>query len=292
MSDAALEIRGLEKSFKNFTLGPLDMTVPRGSIYALIGPNGAGKTTTFDLVFGMGAKKAGSIRVLGLDHLRDEVAMKEQVAYVGPDMAFKSWPRIRSVLRFVRGFHATWDDEYCDRLLDTFELSPKGSPALLSFGSRTKLALVLALAWRPKLLMLDEPTVGLDPIAKQFVFSELLSIVADGIRTVVISSHNLTDMERFADRVGLIRSGRMIFEGEMGTLVDRFRMVDFTAASAPRLEGRAGVFVQQRDPDRWRALVDRETAPAEALVARGAQQLSESPVTLEDIFVGLGRDSR
>ena len=289
MSDAALEIRGLEKSFKGFTLGPFDMTVPRGAIYALIGPNGAGKTTTFDLIFGIGAKKAGSITVLGLDHLKSEVAMKRQVAYVGPDMAFRSWPRVRSVLRFVRGFHPTWDDEYCARLLDTFEISANGSPALLSFGSRTKLALVLALAWRPTMLMLDEPTVGLDPIAKQFVFSELLSIVEDGSRTVVISSHNLADMERFADRVGLLRHGRMSFEGDVGTLVDRFRMVDFTAASAPRLESRPGVFVQQRDPDRWRALVDREMAPIDVLVAKGAQPLSESPVTLEDIFVGLGR---
>jgi ABC-2 type transport system ATP-binding protein len=289
MSDAALEIRGLEKSFRSFTLGPFDMTVPRGAVYALIGPNGAGKTTTFDLIFGMGAKKAGSISVLGLDHLRDEVAMKERVAYVGPDLSFKSWFRIRSLLRFVRGFHSTWDDEYCARLLDTFELSLKQSPATLSFGGRTKLSLVIAMAWRPQMLILDEPTVGLDPIAKQFVFSELLSAVADGTRTVVISSHNLTDMERFADQVGLIRNGRMLFEGEMTTLVDRFRMVDFTAASARSIEGRAGIFVQRRDADRWRVLVDRETAPVEALIARGAQELSDSPVTLEDIFVGLGR---
>ena len=289
MSDAALEIRGLEKSFRQFTLGPFDMTVPRAAVYALIGPNGAGKTTTFDVIFGMGAKKAGSIRVLGLDHLRDEVAMKARVAYVGPDLSFKSWFRVRSLLRFVRGFHPDWDDEYCARLLDVFELSLKQSPATLSFGGRTKLALVIAMAWRPTMLILDEPTVGLDPIARQFVFSELLSSVADGNRTVVVSSHNLTDMERFADHVGLIRNGRMLFEGEMATLVDRFRMVDFTAASAPRIEGRPGVFVQRREPDRWRALVDRESAPLDLLAARGAEELAESAVTLEDIFVGLGR---
>ena len=289
MSDAALEIRGLRKSFKGFTLGPFDMTVPRGAIYALIGPNGAGKTTTFDVIFGMGAKQAGSIRVLGLDHLRDEVAMKERVAYVGPDLSFKSWFRVRSLLTFVRGFHRSWDDDYCARLLDTFELSLKQSPATLSFGGRTKLALVIAMAWRPEMLILDEPTVGLDPIAKQFVFSELLSAVADAGRTVVVSSHNLTDMERFADHVGLIRNGRMLFEGEMAPLVDRFRMVDFTASSAPRIEGRPGVFVQHREADRCRALVDRESAPLDLLAARGAEALAESAVTLEDIFVGLGR---
>ena len=290
MADAALEIRGLEKSFKSFALGPVDITVPRGSIYALIGPNGAGKTTTFELIFGIGAKGAGSITVLGLDHLNDEVAMKRQVAYVSPDLNFKSWMRVKSVIRFVRSFYPTWDDEYCERLLETFELSLKQVPGTLSFGSRTKLALVLALSWRPRLLILDEPTIGLDPIAKKVAFTELLDAVKDGDRTVILSSHNLADVERFADHVGLIRHGRMLYEGEMSTLVDRFRMVDFTSASASRIEGRAGVFVQQHDRDRWRALVDRDVAPIESLVARGAEQISEAPVTLEDIFVGLGRE--
>jgi ABC-2 type transport system ATP-binding protein len=266
------------------------MTVPRGSIYAFVGPNGAGKTTTFDLIFGMGGKRAGSIRVLGLDHLDDEVAMKQQVAYVSPDLNFKSWMRVKSVIRFVRSFYPTWDDEYCARLLDAFELSLKQQPGTLSFGNRTKLALVLALSWRPKVLILDEPTVGLDPIAKKVVFGELLDAVRDGERTVVLSSHSLSDVERFADHVGLIRRGRMLFEGEMASLLDRFRMVDFTAASSSRIEGRPGVFVQQQDRDRWRALVDRDVAPIDSLIARGAQQISESAVTLEDIFVGLGRE--
>ena len=290
MADAALEIRGLEKSFKSFSLGPIDITVPRGSIYALIGPNGAGKTTTFDLIFGIGAKVAGTIKVLGLDHLEAEVAMKRQVAYVSPDLHFKLWMRVKSVIRFVRSFHPTWDDEYCARLLETFDLSLKQAPGTLSFGNRTKLALVLALSWRPKVLILDEPTIGLDPIAKKVVFTELLEAVADGDRTVILSSHNLADVERFADHVGMIRHGRMLFEGEMAPLVDRFRMVDFTAASASRLEGRPGVFVQQQDHDRSRALVDRDRRDVETLAAHGAQQIAERPVTLEDIFVGLGRE--
>jgi ABC-2 type transport system ATP-binding protein len=290
MSAAALEIRGLEKSFRRFTLGPLDITVPNGSIYALIGPNGAGKTTTFDLIFGIGAKAAGSITVLGLDHLDNEVAMKQQVAYVSPDLNFKSWWRVKSLIRFVRSFHPTWDDAYCEELLGALELSPRQVPGTLSFGNRTKLALVLALSWRPTILILDEPTLGLDPIAQKRIFKELLTAVEDGRRTVVLSSHNLADVERFADHVGLIRHGRMLFEGEMSTLVDRFRMVDFTAGSAASIEGRPGVFVQQHDRDRWRALVDRAVAPVESLAARGAHQISETSVTLEDIFVGLGRE--
>src|SRR5678816_2932421 len=105
----ALEIRGLRKSFKRFSLGPLDLTVPTGAIYGFVGPNGAGKSTTIDLIFGMGSKDAGSIRVLGLDHLRDEVAMKRQVGYVSPDLDFRQWRNVGRAVRFVRGFYPTWD---------------------------------------------------------------------------------------------------------------------------------------------------------------------------------------
>src|SRR5688572_18030556 len=203
----AIEIRGLRKSFESFTLGPFDLTVPAGAIYGFVGPNGAGKTTTIDLLFGMGGKDEGSIRVLGLDHLRDDVAMKRRVGYVGPDLNFRPWGRIERAIRFVRGFYPTWDPAYCDRLLDLFQLSPTDIIATLSFGSRIKLALILAMAWRPRLLVLDEPTVGLDAIGKQALFAELLSAVRDEDRTVFISSHAISDLERFADHVAMIQQG-------------------------------------------------------------------------------------
>ena len=169
MTTNAIEIRGLEKRFPNFTLGPIDITVPTGAIYGLIGPNGAGKTTTLDLIFGMGAKRAGSITVLGLDHLRDEVAMKQQVGYVSPDLNFSSWKTVGKTIEFVRSFYPTWDDVYCDRLLKAFNLDWKAGIGTLSFGAPIKLALLLALSWRPKVLILDEPTVGLDalPISRR-----------------------------------------------------------------------------------------------------------------------------
>ncbi len=169
----AVEIRGLRKTFPAFTLGPLDLTVPQGAIYGFVGPNGAGKTTTIDLLFGMGAKDDGSITVLGLDHLRDEVAMKRQVGYVSPDLDLRPWRRVRRAIGFVRGFYPTWDDAYCARLLESLRLGADDRIDALSFGARIKLALVLALSWRPKLLVLDEPTVGLDAISKQQVFAEL-----------------------------------------------------------------------------------------------------------------------
>lgn len=287
---AALEIRGLQKRFVSFTLGPLDMTVPEGAIYGFVGPNGAGKTTTLDLIFGMGAKNAGEIRVLGLDHLRDEVAMKRQVAYVSPDLNYASWGTVGRAIQFVKGFYPTWDDAYCDQLLRRLSVGRRERILLLSFGARIKLSLILALSWRPKLLILDEPTIGLDAISKQEVFSALLASVGDGERSVVISSHGLTDIERFADHLGMIKGGRMLFEGSTADVIRRHRIVDFVADRGFSLHDRAGIFVQRQESGRWRVLLDLDRAPMDWLRAAGARQISEAPVTLEELFVAVGSE--
>jgi ABC-2 type transport system ATP-binding protein len=289
MSANAIEIRGLEKAFPAFALGPLDLTVPCGAIYGFVGPNGAGKTTTIDLIFGMGAKDAGSITVLGLDHLRDEVAVKRQVAYVSPDLMFQPWGRVRKVIQFVRGFYPGWDQPYCERLMQSLDLGADDRIETLSFGARIKLALLLALAWKPKVLILDEPTVGLDAISKQAVFAELLAAVQDQDRTVLISSHGLTDVERFADHLGMIKNGRLLFEGPTADVVARFRMVDLVATETFRVAEHPGVVVQRHDGQRWRVLLDLQRTSLERLKALGVTLVADAPVTLEELFVALGR---
>lgn len=287
---AAIEIRGLKKSLGAFTLGPIDITVPEGAIYGLVGPNGAGKTTTIDLLFGMGAKDAGQITVLGLDHLRDEVAMKQQVGYVSPDLAYSAWGRVGRIIQFVKGFYPTWDDAYCEALLRSLHIGTSERILSLSFGARIKLSLILALSWRPKLLILDEPTVGLDAISKQEIFGQLLAAVGDGERSVLISSHGLTDLERFADHLGMIKHGRMIFEGSTADIIARHRIVDFVTSHGDHIAERPGVFVQRRDANRWRVLLDLDLAPLAWLRQSGATNISETPVTLEELFVAIGRE--
>jgi len=268
----ALEIRGLTKQFEQgFTLGPLNVTVPAGAIYGFVGPNGAGKTTTIDLIFGMGAKDAGSISVFGLDHLRDEVEMKRQVGYVSPELDFRSWSRIGMAIDFVRGFYPSWDEGYCDHLLASLDLNRADKIGTLSFGAKIKLAIVLAMSWRPRLLVLDEPTIGLDAIA------------------VFISSHAITDLERIADHVGMIKNGQLVFEGSTDEVVERYRIVDFVAQDGTGLDGQPGVVVQRREQDRWRVLIDRSVTSVERLTGRGARAVSDAPVSLEELFVALGR---
>jgi len=286
----ALEIRGLEKRYRNFTLGPLDLTVPPGAIYGFVGPNGSGKTTTIDLIFGMGAKDAGSISVLGFDHVTAEVDMKKRVGYVSPELNFQPWGRVRNVIHFVRGFYPTWDSSYCDELQRAFHITPDERIMALSFGARTKLSLILALSWRPAVLILDEPTTGLDAISKQQMFSELLAAVRDGDRTVFISSHAITDLERFADHVGMIKQGRLIFEGEITEVLDRYRFVDFTIERPIELADHPGVLVQAKASNRWRVLLDRSRATIDWLKSRGATDITDAPLTLEELFVALGRD--
>jgi ABC-2 type transport system ATP-binding protein len=290
MNANALEIRGLEKSFDRFHLGPLDMTVPPGAIYGLIGPNGAGKTTMLDLILGLGLNDAGAIKVFGFDHRRDEVAVKEKTAYATPDVSYRAWGTIGKAIRFVRGFYPSWDDAYCEKLLQNFRLGADDKIRSLSFGSRIKLGVVLALSWRPRLLILDEPTAGLDTVSKQEVFAELLSAVQDESRGVIVSSHNLADLERFADHLGVIRNGKMLLEGATNEIIEAYRVIDFTADRPEVVPPSRSFIIQRRDGPRWRALVDVRKNSLDALAANGARQISSAPVTLEDLFVALVRD--
>jgi ABC-2 type transport system ATP-binding protein len=288
-----IEIRGLVKRYRAFTLGPLDLTVPRGAIYGLIGPNGAGKTTAIDLIFGLARNDAGQIRVLGLDHRTDEVALKRRAAYVSPELNFQVWGRVGKAIRFVRGFYPGWDDAYCGELMKAFHLSDADRIATLSFGAKTKLSLLLALARRPEVLVLDEPTTGLDAVSKQQVFSELLKAVEDGERTVLISSHGLTDIERFADHLGMIKNGQLRLEGRTDEIVNRFRLAEFFTTNGTSFQSPApeGLRFLKQDENRWHALLDQNSGAQDWLQKNGAQQLTLTRLTLEDLFVALVKEN-
>ena len=290
MNTNAIEIRGLIKNYPTFKLGPLDLTVPRGAIYGLIGPNGAGKTTTIDLIFGMGRNDGGEIRVLGLDHRANEVELKRRAAYVSPDLNFQVWGKVGKAIRFVRGFYPDWDDAYCAELMKAFHLSDTDKIATLSFGAKTKLSLLLALARRPQVLILDEPTTGLDAVSKQQVFAELLKAVEDGERTVLISSHGLSDIERFADHIGMIKNGKLLLEGRTDEIVDRFRLAEFFTDNGTEFQNRDGLIILKRNENRWHALLDQNSDAQHWLETQGAQNITLTRLTLEDLFVALVKE--
>lgn len=279
----AIEIRQLAKRFSQFQLGPLDMTVPADAVYGFIGPNGSGKTTTLDLMFGLGFRDSGNIQILGLDHERDEVAVKQQTAYMSPELDYDSWGNVKRAVLFIRGFYDNWDQAYCDDLLARFNIEPTAKIASLSFGNKVKLSLVLALARRPKVIVLDEPTVGIDALSKRELFAQLLSLMSDGGRTVLISSHSLADLERFADHIGVIDEGQMILEGRIDKILESWRHVDFNLADEPPPNAR----IVDRDGNRFRVLTNSTSQYEQLLLSRGADHISVHPVTLEELLVGL-----
>ncbi len=290
MSEAAVRILGLTKSFSAFTLGPLDLTVPTGAIYGFIGPNGAGKTTTIDLIMGMGKKGSGTIEVFGLDHIKEEVEVKKRVGYVSPDLSFSAWGRIDKLMGFISGFYEDWDDDYCAELMYRLNLGMHDRISTLSFGQRTKLALVTALSHRPDLLLLDEPLAGLDAVSKEEVFTELLNVVQDEKRTVLISSHNLDDIERFTDHLGIINNGRLMLEGPTDELVNRFRMVDCITSMGAAPPHTLAIRVLQWGGDRLRMLIDLNQITQEKLQSYGLTDIVMSPVTLEELFIAMVRE--
>lgn len=290
MNGEAIRIRGLEKSFRKFTLGPLDLSIPKGAIYGLIGPNGAGKTTTIDLIMGMGAKDAGSISVFGMDHIQDEVAVKKQIGYASPDLIFNAWGKVNRLIGFMRAFYDDWDDAYCQQLLERLKIGWNDSILTLSFGMRTKLGLVVALSHRPPLLLLDEPLIGLDAVSKKEVFSELLAAVQDENRTVLISSHDLHDLERFADHIGILHRGKLLLEGPTAGLVETFRTVVCVSSNGAEPGALPGVYVQEHEANHWRLLVDTANNTLDLLDEMGMHDMVAAPVTLEELVIGLVKE--
>jgi ABC-2 type transport system ATP-binding protein len=175
--------------------------------------------------------------------------------------------------------------------MKAFRLGANDRIATLSSGAHTKLGLLLALARRPEVLILDEPLSGLDAVSKQQLFGELLKAVEDGRRTVLISSHNLSDLERFADHVGLLKNGRLLLEGRTDQVVERYRLAEFFTNNGTRLESPPeGLLILKWNENRWCALLDQRSDAQLWLERQGVHDLSLTRLTLEDLFVALFKE--
>ena len=286
---AAVELKELCKSFgQDFSLGPLSLTVPRGAIYALIGPNGAGKTTTLNLLMGAGRPQSGAIELLGLPLASGEAAIKRRIGFVSPDLDYRAWRTVGTAIDFVRGFYPDWVDSRTERLQVLLDVHRDQRIAELSFGQRTKLALILALSHECELLILDEPTIGLDPVSKRAIFLELMRFMEDESHTIVISSHQLSDIERIADHVALLNRGKLLAASRIDQLLARYRLVELSTSEAARPRIRGAMVLEQHE-DRNRVLLDLSTNTPESLREQGVQILASTDLTLEELFLALIR---
>ncbi len=287
----------LTKHFRRTdAVNALDLTVPSGSIYALIGPNGAGKTTTIKLLMNILRASSGTAEVLGVDSRRLGPAQRRRIGYCSENQRMPDWMTVDYFLRYLRPFYPTWDTALEEELVRQFDLPRDRKLRHLSRGMRMKAALASSLAYRPELIVLDEPFTGLDALVREELAGGLLER-AEGT-TILISSHDLHDIESFASHVGYIDNGRLRFSEEMSSLAARFRQVEVTFDSSATIPSAlppewkqaraAGAVLRFIDT----GFDEARTAAEVRRIFPNARAVDFQPMDLREIFVALALAGR
>jgi ABC-2 type transport system ATP-binding protein len=291
----AIETSGLTRMFgRREAVGDLSLRVPERAVFALIGPNGAGKTTTIKLLMNLLRPTRGTATVLGTDSVRLGPAQLERIGYVSENQPLPEWMTFEQLAGYCRPFYPSWDEELRRRLQGELRLQSSEFIGRMSRGARMKAALLVAIAYRPRLLVLDEPFTGLDPLVREELVRGLLE-VPDGERpwTIVVSSHDVDEVERLADWVGFMANGRLVFAEPVASLLARFRRVEVVCAGkVPEfperpewlLEARGGRLLRFID-----ASHDAPDAEARCAAAFPAASVRATPMSLREIFVVLAR---
>lgn len=286
MIDFAVEISGVTKRYKHFTLDEINLRLPKGCIMGFVGANGAGKSTTLRILMGLVHQDAGSVQVLGCAMPDEQARAKLEVGFVSEDMRLYGAPTLEWHMNFMRSIYPRWDSGNADTLLRRFDLKAQQKIKGMSHGQRVKAALLLALARRPRLLVLDEPTAGLDPIARREVLGELMAVLADEDRTVIFSSHNTLDVEQISDQITFIDRGRIVESADKEAFLDRWRRLRLLLPPNSRLPGLPGV-VEVGGSGRLPVVTTNrfDAAVVSACNEVGVAVQSIDTMTLEEIFV-------
>ncbi len=283
---AAFELRGVTKRYRFFSLEDLSLRLEPGQILGLVGPNGAGKSTTIRILMGLVAPDAGEVELLGCRIPDQQVRAKRDVAFVSEEMRLFGGARLGWHLDFVRSVDPGWDEAYARTLLARFDLHPEQKARALSRGEQVKALMLLALARRPKLLVLDEPTTGLDPVARHELLSELADVLRDERRSILFSSHNTLDVEQIADRIAFLDRGRLVADADKETYLERWRRLDLELAEGNDVPMLPGVVEVARSGRLATVTVDTFAPELPAAFERAGTAVREvQRMTLEEIFV-------
>jgi ABC-2 type transport system ATP-binding protein len=207
-------------------LASVSLSVSRGGVYGLVGENGAGKTTLIRHILGLLRAQSGSVRVFGLDPVADPVGVLSRIGYLSEERDLPGWMRVDELIRYTRAFYPGWDDAYAEELLHAFALDASATIGTLSKGEKARVGLLIALAYRPELLVLDEPSTGLDPVVRRDILDAIVRTIADEGRTVLFSSHLLDEVERVADHVTMISHGRIVLSAPLAAIRESHRVGD------------------------------------------------------------------
>jgi ABC-2 type transport system ATP-binding protein len=219
VSEPVIQISDLTRRFGAKTaLDGVSLSLPRGGVYGLVGANGAGKTTLIRHILGLLKAESGSVRVFGADPVDDPVAVLSRLGYLSEENDLPDWMRVDELIAYSRAFYPRWDDAYAEELRKMFALDPAARIKNLSKGQKARAGLTIALAHRPELLVLDEPSSGLDPIVRRDILNAVMRTIADEGRTVLFSSHLLDEVEQVADHVTMISHGRILLSAPLAEI--------------------------------------------------------------------------
>lgn len=278
----ALELKNVSKSYPGFLLDDLTLTLPEGCILGLIGENGAGKSTTIRLILNMIRKDAGTITVLGKDSTDEAALLKEDIGVVLDEVGLPECLTISQIENVMKNVFQNWDSEEFRRITAKFSL-PDGKPFKdFSRGMKMKTGIAVALSHHAKLLILDEATGGLDPVARDEVVEMLNDFTRDETHSILISSHIVSDLEKLCDYVAFLHKGKLLLCEEKDILKDRYASVRMAAEEADRLDGSAVLF-RKDTPYGSELIADRRSVPADA---------EATPVSIEELFVVMAKENQ
>jgi ABC-2 type transport system ATP-binding protein len=293
MIDLAIKLHGVRKSYRYFTLDNVHLLVPKGQIMGLIGPNGAGKSTTIRILMGLVHQDQGDVSVLGHRMPAEQIAAKWDIGFASEDMRLYDTLTLQWHMDFIRSIYPKWDAAYAQLLLKRFGLRAEQKIKGFSHGQRVKATLLLVLARRPQLLVLDEPTTGLDPVARHEILRELTAVMTDEGRSILFSSHNTQDVEQISDQITFIDRGRVIDSMDKEVYLDRWRRLRLEVPAGIELPALPGI-IHVRQDGRIAIATANAFAPdlANAYENTGARVQSIENMTLEEIFVANVEHSR
>jgi len=286
--DNVVEIAGLTRRFgATCALDNVSLSLPRGLVFGLVGANGAGKTTLIRHVLGLLKAQSGSVRIFNRDPVKDPVEVLSRIGYLSEEGDLPGWMRIDELMRYMRAFYPTWDEDYAQTLRRQFDLDPAAKVKTLSKGQKARAGLLVALAYRPELLVLDEPSSGLDPIVRRDILGAIVRTIADEGRTVLFSSHLLDEVEQISDRVAMLKAGRILFTGELDDIKQTHHRLtvrfDTERTTPPAIES------VLRWEGRGREWTAAAYGPVEAVTlaisAMGGEVIEHKTPSLDEIFI-------
>jgi ABC-2 type transport system ATP-binding protein len=283
-----VDIRNVSRRFGGkLALDDVSLEIQSGSVVGLVGENGAGKTTLIKHILGLLKAQSGSVSVFGQNPVLSPVSVLSRIGYLSEEPDLPGWMRVRELLRYIAPFYPGWDAAYAARLMDEFTLDPAAKLKNLSKGQRARAGLLIALTYRPELLVLDEPSSGLDPIVRRDILGAIVRTIAEEGRTVLFSSHLLSEVERVSDRVAMVRAGKIVFCDSLDR-IKRFHTritlrFHTPLANAPALPG---VLAWDGAGHEWTAVCAGSLAEMSTAARNlGADVVEHAGLSLDEIFI-------